>query len=100
MASTGHRLRRKLQRRWPHLRRALALLFALVVIGLLVHWARAVHWGDVLGALRNYPMTTLAAAAGVALASHALYSTYDLIGRHQTRHPLQPGQVAGVAFVS
>ena len=93
-------LRRRLQRRWPHLRRALAWVFALVVIGLLVHWARAVHWGDVLSALRNYPMSTLAAAAGVALASHALYSTYDLIGRHQTGHPLQPGQVAGVAFVS
>lgn len=88
------------RRRWHHLRRALSILFALAVVGLLVHWARNVHWADVLNALQNYPATTLLAAAGVALSSHALYSTYDLIGRHQARHALRPGQVVGVAFVS
>ena len=88
------------RRRWRHLQRVLTIAFAVALVGLLVHWARAVRWADVLDALQNYPATTLAAAAGVALVSHALYSTYDLIGRHQTRHSLRPRQVMGVAFVS
>jgi uncharacterized membrane protein YbhN (UPF0104 family) len=86
--------------RWRFLRRALTVVFAIALVGLLVHWGRSVHWADVLDALRNFPLTTLAAAAGVAALSHALYSTYDLIGRHQTRHSLPPRQVVGVAFVS
>ena len=88
------------RRRWRGLGTLLTTLFALFVIGLLVHWARTVHWADVLAAVRNYPAGTLATAAGLALLSHALYSTYDLIGRHQTDHPLLPHQVLGVAFVS
>ena len=85
---------------WLQLRRLLTIAFAVVVIGLLVHWARTVQWADVLAALQNYPLATLAAAAGIALLSHLTYSTYDLIGRHQTRHPLRVRQVLGVAFVS
>jgi uncharacterized membrane protein YbhN (UPF0104 family) len=85
---------------WILLRRLLTIALAVVVIALLVHWARTVKWADVLAALQNYPMSTLAAAVGIAVLSHLMYSTYDLIGRHQTGHPLRTHQVLGVAFVS
>lgn len=86
--------------RWRAAKRVLALLFALVVLGLLLNYARAVDWPAVLTALQDYPLPTLLAAAGLALASHAVYCSYDLLGRHHTGHTLTTLQVVGVTFVS
>ena len=90
----------KRSRRWVRVRTLLTIALAVVVVGLMVHWARTVKWAEVLTVLQNYPVSTLAAAAAIAALSHLLYSTYDLIGRHQTGHPLRTRQVLGVAFVS
>ena len=50
--------------------------------------------------MRRYPPWTLALALGLATLSHGLYSTYDLIGRHQTGHRVPAREVIGVGLVS
>jgi glycosyltransferase 2 family protein len=82
------------------LKRVALALFFLVVIGLLTSYARDVDWRAVSGAVQGYTATTLLLAAGLAAASHGLYSCYDLVGRRQTRHPLRARQVLATAFVS
>ena len=79
-------------------KRALTILFLVVVIGLVANHARHVEWAAVGDALRAYSSGTLLMAAGLAAASHALYCVYDLIGRHQTGHRLPASAVAGVGF--
>ncbi len=81
-------------------RRLLTLAFFALVIGLIGYHARAVDWPAVLASLRAYRASTLWAAAGLAAASFAVYSTYDLIGRHQVRHRLAAAQVAAIGFTS
>jgi uncharacterized membrane protein YbhN (UPF0104 family) len=76
------------------------ILFFLAVLGLVANHARHVDWSAVGSALRAYSAGTLLAAAGFAVASHALYSGYDLIGRHETGHRLPARKVVGVAFTS
>jgi uncharacterized membrane protein YbhN (UPF0104 family) len=85
---------------WATVRRALAILFVLGVLGLLVNHARSIDWSAVMAALRALPARTLLAAAGIALASYTVYCSYDLIGRRHTGHGLRPLQVVGVTFVS
>ena len=85
---------------YPAARRALMILFFLAVLGLVANHARHVDWSAVGSALRAYSAGTLLAAAGFAVASHALYSGYDLIGRHETGHRLPARKVVGVAFTS
>ncbi len=88
------------KRWWPQAKRAATVLFLVLVAWLLVEQARNVEWSMVLGALRDYRAGTLLMAGALALASYALYCSYDLIGRHQTGHALRTGQVVGVSFVS
>ena len=85
---------------YPAARRALAILFFLAVIALVGEHARHVDWQAVGTALRAYAPGTLLSAASLAAASHALYCSYDLIGRHETGHRLPPRQVVGVGFTS
>jgi len=86
--------------RWAAIRRAATVLFALLVVGLLVHHARTVDWGAVLASVRATPLQTLGTAGGLALASYAVYCSFDLIGRWHTDHELRPIEVMGVAFTS
>jgi hypothetical protein len=94
--------RRRLTARpwWPTAKRTLAILFLLGVLVLVVDHARSVDWPAVWRAIRAYPVRTLLLAGGLAAASHALYCSYDLIGRQQTGHPLPARRVVGVGFVS
>ena len=85
---------------WPWLRRLLTVLFFTAVAALLVRYARTVDWDDVLDSLRNLPRPALLAAIGFALASHLLYSCFDLVGRHYTGHELATRKVMAVNFVS
>lgn len=85
---------------WPAAKRSLTLLFFGAVLVLLTRQARSVDWPAVLQSIRAYPATTLLKAAALAAASHALYCSYDLIGRHQTGHRLSRRRVAGIGFVS
>jgi uncharacterized membrane protein YbhN (UPF0104 family) len=85
---------------WPWTRRLLSLLFFGVVVWLLVRYGRNVDWEDVLDSLRNTPRPALLIAAGLAAASHLLYSCFDLIGRRYTGHNLRTLTVMAVNFVS
>jgi uncharacterized membrane protein YbhN (UPF0104 family) len=64
-------------------------------------YARRIDWDDVLNAsLQALPVPALGAAVGLAVASHLLYSCFDLIGRRYTGHTLKTGIVMMVNFVS
>jgi uncharacterized membrane protein YbhN (UPF0104 family) len=87
-------------RRRKHWRHAFAGLFFAVVAVLLVSQARSIEWDEVWEALAGIPATTLLGAALLAALSHAIYSTYDLLGRSWIRHALPTGKVMAVNFVS
>ena len=84
----------------PWGRRAAVWGFFALIAWLLVRQARTIDWDDVLDAIRALPATTLLAAGAMAACSFVLYSTYDLLGRHLTRHRLGTGTVMGVTFIS
>lgn len=85
---------------WPAAKKLLTLGFFLLVGWLIVTHARDIAWGDVFGAMRRVSVPSLVLAALLAVASHAVYSSYDMMGRHYAGHHLRPRQVVGVTFVS
>jgi len=85
---------------WPWARRAAVWGFFALIAWLLVRQARTIEWEDVFDAVRALPLIFLLAAGALAACSFALYSTYDLLGRHLTRHRLGTGTVMGVTFIS
>jgi len=85
---------------WPWMRRIAAWAFFGLIAWLLVSQARAIDWQEVFDAMRALPAATLLLAGALAAGSFAIYSTYDLLGRHLTRHPLHAGTVMGVTFIS
>lgn len=88
------------RRWWPWLRRGLTLVFFVAVAGLLLRFGSAVEWSEVWRTARANPPQTLLLAALLAVVSHALVSSYDLIGRHVTGHGLSVPRVWSVAWVS
>ncbi|RZJ07320.1 MAG: UPF0104 family protein [Rubrivivax sp.] len=80
--------------------RVLTVLFFGAVTVLLVSQARTIAWGEVFQVIANYPVTTLLAAGAAAAASHLIYSTYDLLGRHWTGHAIPARRVMAITFVS
>lgn len=93
-----HAQRRR--RWWWWTRRLLTTTFFVLVAALLVWQARAVQWDEVFTTIKRYPLATLMGAAGFAAASHLLYSSYDLLGRHYTDHRLRTPTVMAVTFIS
>ncbi|MBK1686164.1 lysylphosphatidylglycerol synthase domain-containing protein [Rubrivivax gelatinosus] len=85
---------------WPRARRWLGIAFIVVVGALVAKVARSMDWGAAWDALQRVEPGTLALAAALAAASHALYATYDLIGRQLTGHGLAAPRVAAVGFIS
>ncbi|MBG6073975.1 MULTISPECIES: YbhN family protein [unclassified Polaromonas] len=94
--------RRKLTDRawWPWLRRAATTVFFGLVAWLLVSQARTIEWGKVLSSLQDYPLSASWGAVALAAASYALYSCFDLLGRHYTGHRLRASSVMQLTFVS
>jgi len=85
---------------WPWLKRAATLLFFSAIAWLLVEQGRAIEWHEVFAALRAYPLPSLLSAAALAVLSFALYSCFDLLGRHYTGHGLRIPTVMLVTFTS
>lgn len=85
---------------WPWARRGVSLLFFVAVAWLLAEYARHIDWGEVLDSLQAMPPAALWAAVGFAVASHLLYSCFDLIGRRYTGHTLKTPLVMAVNFIS
>ncbi|AEG91101.1 lysylphosphatidylglycerol synthase domain-containing protein [Ramlibacter tataouinensis] len=85
---------------WPWLKRGLTIAFFAAVAYYTVRYARNVDWGEVWRNILATPRgVLLAALAGVA-ASYAIYCSFDLLGRHYTRHGLPKSQVWQVNFIS
>jgi uncharacterized membrane protein YbhN (UPF0104 family) len=85
---------------WPTLKRVLTIGFFAAIAWLLLRYAREVDWNEVWDHLREMPRPVLLAAGALAAASHLLYSCFDLIGRHYTRHGLPVRRVMQVNFTS
>lgn len=85
---------------WPWAKRIGTWVFFGLVAWLIVGQARRIDWSDVLAAVAEIPLQNLLAAAALAACSYLVYSTYDLLGRHLTGHPLRSRTVMGVTFIS
>jgi uncharacterized membrane protein YbhN (UPF0104 family) len=63
-------------------------------------YAHTIAWQDVQQTLAATPAPTLVAASVMAAISHAIYSSFDLLGRAYTGHRLRAAQVMGITFIS
>lgn len=84
---------------WARTKQFAPWALAALVLALLARHAGAIEWREVWGALQQQPLGGLAWAALLALLSHALFSSYDLIGRHATGHQLSLPRTLGIAAV-
>lgn len=84
---------------WAALRRWGPWLLAALVLVLLARQARLIDWHDVARATRQLPRTDLLAAVAMAAASHALFASYDLVGRHMTGHGLSVRRTLRIAAI-
>ena len=85
---------------WLWFKRVAPWALAALVLTLVVRQARTVDWPAVWQALQQMPPGRLAAAAGLALLSHGLYASFDLIGRRLTGHRLSTLRTLGTAAIS
>lgn len=85
---------------WPRAKRVLTVLFFAAVAWLLWRNGKEIEWREVGKVLIDYPNRVLVFAGLVAAASHCVYATYDLLGRHWTGHGLPVRRVVPVTFVS
>jgi uncharacterized membrane protein YbhN (UPF0104 family) len=85
---------------WTLVKRLLTIGFFIAVAVLLFSQARTIAWGEVLDVVVRYTTRTLAVAAALAALSHAIYGSYDLLGRAWTRHDVARRKVVAITFVS
>lgn len=83
--------------RW--LKRGVALLFFVLLAGLLTSMVRNIDWLEVGETLRGYSLPLLLAGVGISAASYFIFCSYDLLGKSYTRHSLPARRVLLVAFV-
>jgi uncharacterized membrane protein YbhN (UPF0104 family) len=75
------------------LKKAATIAIVAVAIFLVVRGARRIDWADVLGALRNYDLATLALAFALVIPGQLACACFDLIGRHATGHRISVPRV-------
>jgi uncharacterized membrane protein YbhN (UPF0104 family) len=85
--------------RWPQIKKWGGGLFLLVVVALLVRYARSIDWDKVKDSMLALPRPVLMQAFGFAVLSHFVYSTMDLVGRRYTGHHMGKRQVMLVSFI-
>ena len=85
--------------RWHRVGQVLTWTFFLLVLALLARQARSIDWQAVGNALAGLPGAALLGAVLLAGCSHALYASYELIGRHLTAHhvPVQRALAIGAS---
>lgn len=85
---------------WPTVKRTGSALFFALVLWLIVRHARTVKWSEVGASIADYPASTLVGAALLAITSHALYATFDLLSRRYAGHDLPTRRVLATTFIS
>lgn len=80
-------------------KRALTLLFMVLIPYLIYSLARNLEWDEVRQSLQAYRPGTLLIGLGIALCSYLVFASYDLLARAYTGHTLPARQVLPVAFV-
>ncbi len=85
---------------WPWAVALATGAFILFIGALLLRQARGVDWGAVWSALGALPLPVLLGAAALALASHGLYSTFDLFGRYYSRHGVSVARTVGTTLIA
>lgn len=85
---------------WPAAKRTASAIFFALVLWLIVRHARDVEWGEVKASVSDYPAATLLAAAALAIASHSLYASFDLLSRRYAGHDLPTPRVLVTTFIS
>jgi glycosyltransferase 2 family protein len=86
--------------RRPAWRRWAAAAFLALVAALLARQVQRIDWDAVGDALRAYAPATLLAGALIGACSHAIYASYELIGRRLTHHTLPAARSAAIGLVS
>lgn len=84
---------------WVRAKQFAPWALAALVLVLLARHARAIDWSHVWGALQQQPLAGLAIAAVLALLSHALFSSYELVGRHEIGHKVPVARTLGIGAV-
>lgn len=77
---------------------AVAVLFV-VVIALMVRYARSVDWQEVGKTLTSYRPKTIVAAVALVTVSYLIYCAYELAARAHTGHGLPTRRVMLMAFI-
>lgn len=85
---------------WVKFGKWLTVVLLLAAAFMIVAYARNIDWPAVGRALRSYSVQELAVAGGLTLGSFALYSTFDLFGRHYTGYSLPTRRVMLVTAIS
>lgn len=97
-ATRWERLRR--QRWWPWLITAVSGAFVAFVGYLIWQQGSRVDWPTVWQSFRALPASVMWTAGALAWSSHLLYSTFDLFGRHYTRHGLTVPRTMGITLIA
>ena len=88
------------KRVWSWLRRVGPWALAGLVMVLVVQYAQEVDWPAVWRSLKAFSPSLLLLSAALALTSHALYASFDVIGQHLTRHGLGRVRSWSIAAIS
>lgn len=86
-------------KKWQWAKRILTIAFFILVPVLLLMLIKNIEWAEVEQALRSYNANTLLIGTSIALFSHLVFASYDLVGRKYTGHSLPVRQVLPLAFV-
>jgi len=86
--------------KWLRIGRWVMAAFLVVVVVLLVRYARAVDWKQVATAVAGYDAVSLMVAAALVLLSYLIYCGYDLAARAYSGHHLSTRRVMVIAFIS
>ncbi len=87
------------QQAWAWFKRIAPWALAALVLTLVARQARTVDWPQVWVALQALTLVQVLTATGLALLSHGLVASFDLIGRRLTGHQLPAPRTLGIAAI-
>lgn len=85
---------------WKAVKRVAGVAFVVLVAVLIFRALGGIDWAKVWQGLKGYDARTLLPAAGLACLSFLLHASFDLLGRHYTRHHLSTLRVMLTAFIA